>query len=724
MLHTYEGVIAPGFTPAAVNLHYTNTATGETYISVGTASSADWLLMNSGGGGGGSGDALVADPLSQFASTTSAQLRGVISDETGSNVLVFNTSPTLVTPVLGVASATSVNKVAITAPATSATITVADGKTFTSSNTLTLSGTDGSTLNVGTGGTLGGLALLSAAPAGTLTGATLNATVVTSSLTAVGTIATGTWTGTTIAVANGGTGVGASTGSVAVVLSTSPTLVTPVLGVAAATSINKVAITAPATSATLTIADGKTLTSSNTLTLAGTDSSTLNISSGGTLGTAAFTAATAYAVASHTHAATDIATGTIAPARLGSGSGGATKFLREDSTFQTVSSGAPADADYGDITVSSGVWTLDSSVVTYAKIQNVSATDKILGRSTAGAGVVEEIACTSTARSILDDTSTGAVRTTIGVAIGTDVQAYDAELAALAGLTSAADSFPYFTGTGTAALAVITSAARTVLDDTTVGAMVDTIGGASASGTGGLARIDSPAFTTTITTPQIAVSTGTITTSQPISIAQTWNAAGVTFTALKVNATNTASAATSIIADFQLGGVSVVALRKDSAVVIGGDVVFTRDGGAIAALRNGGATNIFRVYNTYTSTTSFEEVELGFTSASNLAHLWTVKGSGAGTARPLLLGADATELMRLESSSKISFFGATAVVKQTFGGAITNNVVASGTTRQFDDFTNGTVYATDYAALHATISQLCAGQALVVTALRNYGLAT
>lgn len=47
------------------------------------------------------GDSLVANPLSQFASTTSAQLAGVISDETGSGVLVFGTSPTLVTPLLG-----------------------------------------------------------------------------------------------------------------------------------------------------------------------------------------------------------------------------------------------------------------------------------------------------------------------------------------------------------------------------------------------------------------------------------------------------------------------------------------------------------------------------------------------------------------------------------------------------------------------------------------------
>jgi hypothetical protein len=86
------------------------------------------------------------------------------------------------------------------------------------------------------------------------------------------------------------------TGSGNTVLATSPTLVTPTLGVAAATTINKVAFTAPATGSTLTIADGKTFTSSNTLTLAGTDGSTLNIGTGGTLGTAAYTAASAYEV--------------------------------------------------------------------------------------------------------------------------------------------------------------------------------------------------------------------------------------------------------------------------------------------------------------------------------------------------------------------------------------------------------------------------------------------
>lgn len=53
--------------------------------------------------------------------------------------------------------------------------------------------------------------------------------------------------------------------------------------------------------------------------------------------------------------------------------------------------------------------------VTYAKMQNVSATDKVLGRSTAGAGDVEEIACTAAGRALIDDADAAAQRTTLGL---------------------------------------------------------------------------------------------------------------------------------------------------------------------------------------------------------------------------------------------------------------------------------------------------------------------
>lgn len=105
------------------------------------------------------GVGLTASTLAQFAATTSSQLAGVISDETGTGSLVFANTPTLITPVLGVATATSINKVAITAPATGATLTIPDGVTFTgpsSSGTAVIQGSaTGSGLTMATARLLG-----------------------------------------------------------------------------------------------------------------------------------------------------------------------------------------------------------------------------------------------------------------------------------------------------------------------------------------------------------------------------------------------------------------------------------------------------------------------------------------------------------------------------------------------------------------------------------------
>lgn len=226
----------------------------------------------------------------QAAEWTSATvIQGVAVTGTGSYVKA--TTPTLVTPVLGVATITSLNKVAITAPTTSATLTIADGATLTASATASVSGTntgDNAVNSLYSGLVSNATHTGDATGATALTLATVNSNVgsfgsatqsvaltvnakglITAASAATITPAVGSITGL-------GTGVAtalaaAVTGSGSIVLATTPTLTTPVLGVATATTINKVTITAPATSATLTIVNGATLTASATASVSGTN---------------------------------------------------------------------------------------------------------------------------------------------------------------------------------------------------------------------------------------------------------------------------------------------------------------------------------------------------------------------------------------------------------------------------------------------------------------------
>ena len=156
-----------------------------------------------------------------------------------------------------------------------------------------------------------------------------------------------------------------------------------------------------------------------------------------------------------------------------------------------------------------------------------TAADKIA--YTTGVNTWAESALTIFGRSLIDDADATAARSTLGLVIGTNVQAYDAdlttwagltpsanaqslvtaanyaamralldlevgtdflspaaiaaayqpldgELTAIAGLTSAADRLPYFTGLGTAALATFTAAGRALVDDADATAQRATLG--------------------------------------------------------------------------------------------------------------------------------------------------------------------------------------------------------------------------------------------------------
>lgn len=125
----------------------------------------------------GGGDALTANPLSQFAATTSAQLLGVLTDESGTgNVLTTNGSAAALT------SFPTLNQNTTGSAATLTTPRAINGVNFDGSTDITV-----------------------AAAASTLSGTTLASNIVSSSLTSVGTLTSGTWTAGTIDIEHGGT---------------------------------------------------------------------------------------------------------------------------------------------------------------------------------------------------------------------------------------------------------------------------------------------------------------------------------------------------------------------------------------------------------------------------------------------------------------------------------------------------------------------------------------
>jgi len=103
---TTGSLLLTGSTSGTVTLTVA-AAAGTWTMKLPTADGTNGQVIKTNGSGqlsftsAGAGDAITTNPLSQFAATPSAQLAGVLSDETGTGLVVFATSPTLVTPILG-----------------------------------------------------------------------------------------------------------------------------------------------------------------------------------------------------------------------------------------------------------------------------------------------------------------------------------------------------------------------------------------------------------------------------------------------------------------------------------------------------------------------------------------------------------------------------------------------------------------------------------------------
>src|SRR3989344_1262948 len=163
-----------------------------------------------------------SNKLSAFADTTSSELAGVISDETGSGSLVFATAPTIaggsITGLTGLAIRDTSAAYDVTIAATSSTALTA-GRTLTldlvnAARTVKLSGNLTLASDFITSGansltlTTTGATDVTLPTSGTL----VNSAVTTlSSLASVGTITTGVWNGTALTPAYGGTGLSSLT---------------------------------------------------------------------------------------------------------------------------------------------------------------------------------------------------------------------------------------------------------------------------------------------------------------------------------------------------------------------------------------------------------------------------------------------------------------------------------------------------------------------------------
>jgi hypothetical protein len=171
----------------------------------------------------------------------------------------------------------------------------------------------------------------------------------------------------------------------------------------------------------------------------------------------------------------------------------------------------------------------------------------------------------------------------------------------------------------------------------------------------------------------LTANNGTLTASAPVlDLAQTWNASGTTFTGLRFNVTNTASATASNLLDIQVGGTTRMMLKRDGVLHLGQftnsgfyspaptwhgstagllaatnlaigstlDTILERGGAGIIEQRNAANAQTFRIYGTYTDASNYERGFVRWSAAGGNFEIGT-EGAGTGSGRHMTLRAGA-----------------------------------------------------------------------------------